>query len=85
MKHGGAKIKMFEGGDSDQNGSPACAWEDITGPGARPKTGASKGKWLENHKNNHNASKKLLLTLNSEKVCVFSAGLGSTIDRALVS
>ena len=88
VKHGGPKVNMFcsKGGGPR---SPACAWEDITGPGARPKTGASKGKWLENHQNNHHASKKLLLagferppnrTLDSEKGCIFSAGLGPTIE-----
>ena len=55
------------------------------GPGAPPKTGASKGKWLENHQNNHNASKKLLLvgferppnrTLVPEKGCMFLRGWG---------
>ena len=83
------KLKILEGGDPDQNGFPACAWEDTTGPTARPKTGASKEKRLENHQNNYKASKKLLLagferppnrTLVPEKGCMVSAGLGSTIE-----
>ena len=86
MKHGGAQHKhVRRGGDPDPNGSPACAWEDITGPGAPPKTGASKTKWFESHQNNHNASQNLRLagferppnrTLVPEKGCIFLRGWG---------